>query len=231
MTNPVGSSSTSATAPTAASAATATASNTMDRNAFLKLLIAQISNQDPTNPMQGTEFVTQLSQFSLVEQAVNQSTQLGVLSTQMGGLSNNEAVQLVGKTVTIRGHNVAFDGTTATASNVTLASGAAHVTATVTDTAGHVVRTMDLGARQAGALSVHWDGRDDHGTTLPSGSYSVNVTATTSDNHAVIVTQDVTGVVSQVSFSNGYPEMVLDNGASAPISDLVTVGNGAPRTP
>lgn len=230
MTNPVGATLTSTQAdPTHASGAAAPA--TMDRNAFLKLLIAQISNQDPTQPMQGTEFVTQLSQFSLVEQAVNQSSQLGVLSTQMGGLSNNEAVQLVGKTVTIRGHGVSFDGTSATTSNVTLAAAAAHVTATVVDAQGRTVRTMQLGARPNGALSVRWDGHDDHGQSVARGSYTVNVTATTADNRAVVVTQDVAGTVQRVSFANGYPEMILDNGASAPISDLVSIGTGPAAAP
>jgi len=207
------------------------ATPSMDREGFLKLLVAQLSHQDPLQPTEGTEYVTQLSQFALVEQSLTQSNQLGVISTQMGGLANNAAVGLVGQTVTMRGHGVAFDGATATASNVTLAAPAARVTATLRDANGRVVRTMELGAKPAGAVSVAWDGRDDRGQTAARGTYSLTVTATTADDRAVAVTQDVTGTVARVSFDRGYPEITLDSGASGPISDLVTVGRAPARAP
>ncbi len=203
----------------------------MDRNAFLSLLVAQLSHQDPLQPQEGTEFVQQLSQFSLVEQAITQSNQLEVLSAQVRGLSSNEAVGLVGNTVTVRGHGVAYDGVTATSSNVSLGAAAHKVTATITDSNGRVVRTIELGPHAAGALRVGWDGRDDHGQSVARGSYSINVSATTEDGRAVNVTQDVTGTVVSVSFDKGYPELTLDNGSSAPISDLVSVSRSSARTP
>ena len=214
-----------------AARASAPASPTMDRDGFLKLLVAQLSHQDPLQPTEGTEFVTQLSQFALVEQSITQSNQLNVISTQVRGLSNNEAAGLVGQTVTIRGHGVAFDGAAATTSNVQLGAAAGRVTATLRDANGRVVRTMDIGARQAGALAVRWDGRDDQGQTVPRGTYSLTVTAMTVDDREVTVTHDVTGTVTRVSFDQGYPELTLDSGASAPISDLVNISRAAPRTP
>lgn len=207
------------------------ATPSMDREGFLKLLVAQLSHQDPLQPTEGTEYVTQLSQFALVEQSLTQSNQLGVISTQMGGLSNNAAVGLVGQTVTMRGHGVAFDGATATTSSVNLAAPAARVTATLRDANGRVVRTIELGAKPAGAVSVPWDGRDDQGQTVARGTYSLTVTATTADDRAVAVTQDVSGTVSRVSFEHGYPEITLDSGASGPISDLVTVSRAPTRAP
>ncbi|MDO9021151.1 MAG: flagellar hook assembly protein FlgD [Deltaproteobacteria bacterium] len=214
-----------------AARAAAPASPTMDRDGFLKLLVAQLSHQDPLQPTEGTEFVTQLSQFALVEQSITQSNQLNVISTQVRGLSNNEAAGLVGQTVTIRGHGVAFDGAAATTSNVQLGAAAGRVTATLRDAHGRVVRTMDIGARQTGALAVRWDGRDDSGQTVPRGTYSLTVTAMTVDDREVTVTHDVTGTVTRVSFDQGYPELTLDSGASAPISDLVNISRAAPRTP
>lgn len=204
---------------------------TVDREAFLKLLVAQLSHQDPLQPMEGTEFVSQLSQFALVEQAVAQSSHLGVLSTQVGGLANNEAIGLVGRTVTVRGSGVAFDGTTATSSSVTLGAPAARVTATLRDVNGRVVRTLELGARPAGALAVHWDGRDANGQPVPRGSYTLAVAAATEDGRPVSVAQEVTGTVARVSFERGYPQLTLDTGVEAPISDLVSVGTTRPRTP
>lgn len=204
---------------------------TVDREAFLKLLVAQLSHQDPLQPMEGTEFVSQLSQFALVEQAIAQSSHLGVLSTQVGGLANNEAIGLMGRMVTVRGSGVAFDGATATSSSVNLAAPAARVTATLRDADGRVVRTMELGARPAGAVAVQWDGRRDDGQLAARGSYTLSVSATTEDGRAVAVSQDVTGTVTRVSFDRGYAQLTLDSGVEAPISDLVSVGDQRPRTP
>jgi flagellar basal-body rod modification protein FlgD len=206
------------------------ASPSLDRDAFLKLLVAQLSHQDPLSPMEGTEFVNQLSQFASLEQAISQTSHLDVLSTQMRGLSNNEAVGLVGKAVTVRGHGISYDGVSATASSVSISAPAAQVTATLRDADGRVVRTLDLGARPGGPLSIQWDGRDANGQPVPRGSYQLSVAATTADGRSIDVTQDVTGTVTRVSFERGYPELFLDTGSAAPISDLVSVAD-RPRTP
>ena len=221
---------TSATSPagttSAASAiagAASSGSQPMDKQAFLKLLVAQIANQDPLKPMEGTEFVTQLSQFSMVEQQIAQSTQLGNMSTQLGGIANNDATALVGKSVTVRGKTMAFDGVTATTSAITLATPATKMTADIIDANGKTVRTIDIGAHAAGAVPITWDGHDATGNPSPAGNYTMRVTATAADGSPVSTTQDVTGTVTKISFDKGYPELTLDNGTTCPISDLVGV--------
>jgi flagellar basal-body rod modification protein FlgD len=210
---------TTTTDPTTA----ASASPTMDKNAFLKLLVAQLSHQDPLKPMEGTEFVTQLAQFSTVEQAIAQSTQLSNVSAQLSGIANNDATALVGKQVTIRGKSMAYDGATATTSAVTLGGPASKVTAEIVDASGKTVRMLDLGAHQAGAMPITWDGRDASGQPASKGNYTMRVTATAPDGSPVTSTQDVMGTVTKIAFDKGYPELTLDNGATAPISDLVGV--------
>ncbi|MCU0684270.1 MAG: flagellar hook assembly protein FlgD [Polyangiaceae bacterium] len=208
------------------------AASAMDKDTFLKLLVAQISHQDPLKPMEGTEFVTQLAQFSAVEQAMQQSQRLELLSAQMSGLANNAATDLVGKTVTLRGKSVAFDGVTATGASVTLGGAAESVKVTVRDASGKAVRTLDLGAKPAGALAVTWDGKDDAGQPVSAGSYSLEVQAKNADGAAIAVSQDVQGVVKGVFFDKGYPEILLDSGVRAPISDLIgVVGQAAPSSP
>ena len=195
----------------------------LDRDAFMKLLVAQLSHQDPLQPMQGTEFVTQLAQFSALEQAMAQSKKMDVVSTQLSGISANEATTLVGKQVTVRGKAIAFDGTTATGSSVTLGGPAAKVSVVVRDANGKAVRTLELGAKPKGALPIAWDGKNDAGQTVPPGSYTLSVSATGADGAPVTTSQDTTGLVTRISFEKGYPELVLDSGATAPISDLVSV--------
>lgn len=215
--------------PGALGAAQPSGDNALGKDAFLKLLVAQLSHQDPLKPMDGAQMITQLAQFSALEQAVAQSERLDLLSAQLTGISNSEATDLVGKSVTVRGKQFAFDGVAPTALGVTLGGPATSCTATIRDAQGKVVRTIDLGARPAGAVNVAWDGKDDKGQTLPAGSYTCDVTAKTADGSAVAVSQDVTGTVVSVSFEKGYPELILDSGAKAPVSDLVSVGGAAAK--
>ena len=81
-----------------------------------------------------------------------------------------------------------------------------------------------------GALPITWDGKDAAGQSAQQGKYSLRVTATTANGVAVHTTQDVSGVVTKISFDKGYPELTLDNGARGPISDLVGV-EAAPPVP
>jgi flagellar basal-body rod modification protein FlgD len=213
-----------ASAPTTAKEKTA-----LDKDAFLKLLVAQLSHQDPLKPVEGTEFVAQLSQFAMVEQAIAQSSKLEVLSTQVRGLSNNEATALVGKTVTVRGKGIAFDGALATGASASLAAPAAKVVVRIEDASGKTVRTLDLGPKNAGPMPITWDGKDDLGNVAPKGNYTIKVEATAQDGSTVATSQDVSGSVTKVTFEKGYPELLLDSGVTAPISDLVSVSGGQVR--
>jgi len=220
-------SSVTGTTPTTASATTdSKEKSALDKDAFLKLLVAQLSHQDPLKPTEGTEFVTQLSQFAMVEQAIAQSSKLDILSTQMTGLASNEATALVGKDVTVRGSGIAFDGVNATGSSINLEGPAQKVTVRIQDASGKTVRTMEMGPRTPGAMPVKWDGKDDAGQPVAKGTYSIKVEAQTADGQPVSTSQDVSGKVVKVSFEKGYPELVLDSGVTAPISELVSVGAG-----
>lgn len=230
MSNPL--SNVNGSSPTGASALpSAQGARPLDREAFLKLLVAQVRQQDPLKPMEGTEFVTQLAQFSVVEQAIQQSRQLDAVSTQLGGLANNAATSLVGQSVTVRGSQVAFDGSQAVPVNATLQGDAAKVTVTVRDAAGNVVRSVELPGHNAGTFSWTWDGRDNNGARVAAGSYRVGVAAQNSAGDSVATTQDVTGLVRRVGYDRGYPELELDSGARAPISDLVAVNGRSTSTP
>jgi flagellar basal-body rod modification protein FlgD len=221
----------SANSSNTGAASSAGTTPTLGQDAFLKLLVAQLSHQDPTAPMQGTEFVTQLSQFSLVEQSVAQSSALSSVNAQLGGIGNSQATDLVGKSVTINGSSFAFNGSLPTSASMNLAGNATDVQVTISDSSGNAVRTMDLGSKPAGLASFSWDGRETSGQLAPAGTYTIAVKATGTNGSTVAATQNVTGVVTSVNFSQGYAQLTLDSGATAPISSLVSVGastNSAP---
>ncbi len=195
----------------------------VDKEAFLQLLVAQLEHQDPLSPMEGTDFVDQMATFTQVEQQISQSKSLDLISLQLTGLASNEAVSLIGKDVTIRGNTIAYDGENATGAAATLDRSASEVTVTIRDANGQAVRTMDLGPTPGGAVQVPWDGRDDAGNPVPAGSFTMEIAARDSDGGVVDVSQDVKGRVVGVTFDKGYPEIILDSGARAPISDLIDV--------
>lgn len=202
----------------------------VDKDAFLKLLVAQLKAQDPLSPMEGTQFVQQLATFSQVEQAITQTKHLETVSLQLTGLQSNEAVGLIGKEVTVKGRTIGFDGVSPTGFSTNLVADAAATKVTIFDESGAPVRTMDLGPQKQGAVPVPWDGRNDSGGLVPPGSYTVKVEATDAAGEPVATTSDVRGRVVGVSFDKGYPEVLLDSGARAPISDLISV-HGASSTP
>src|SRR5690349_10864185 len=134
----------------------------MDKNAFLKLLVAQMKNQDPLKPMDNTDFVAQLAQFSNLEQVMGINTRLDTLAAQGQGMQNTQIAGLVGKTVTLNGKSVNLDGSgTGAAFAFSLPTASAQTTITIIDSSGKVVRSMDGGTRPAGMIKMAWDGKSD----------------------------------------------------------------------
>jgi len=216
--------STTSTSTTASTSLVTGADATLDKTAFLKLLVEQLKNQDPLQPQDDTQFVAQLAQFSTLEQSMQTNTALSTLTSVMQGQSNAQTTSLVGKTATLQGTKMTLDssGTAATGS-FSLAAASSATTATISDSNGNTVRQLDLGAKSAGITQFSWDGRNSTGNLQPAGTYTVTVSATASNGGAVSVTQNLSGVVTSVSFDQGYPVLTLANGASAPASELLRV--------
>jgi flagellar basal-body rod modification protein FlgD len=223
MVDSVSSSQSSQAAQNALSQATAQ-DQSLDKTAFLKLLVEQMKNQDPLKPMDNTEFVSQLAQFSNLEQVMGINTRLDQLSLQSQGMQNTQISQMVGDSVTVNGSNVTLgtDGTGGTIA-FSLDATSTKTTATISDSEGNVVRHIDLGGKNAGLNKVIWDGKGDTGENEPSGTYKVTVAATASNGAPMQVTQNTTSNVKSISFEKGYPELQLDNGLSVPVSELLRV--------
>jgi flagellar basal-body rod modification protein FlgD len=200
------------------------AHNAMGRDAFLKLLVAQLKNQDPLKPQDSAQFVAELAQFSSLEQSMAINDRLDMISIQNQGLANTQITALVGKVATVRGTMVTNPGTgIGVPVNFTMGGDAETVTVTIRNQAGETVRTIDVGAKKAGLANIQWDGRNDGGVVQPAGTYSVTISAKDAGENTITVAQETTSTVKSVSFDQGYPVLHLDNGVSVPVSDLLKV--------
>ncbi len=180
-----------------------------EKEAFLKLLVAQISNQDPLSPQSSEQYVQQLTQFSTVEQLM--SLNKGVDTLAIGQLSNNnqEALRFVGRDVTARGDS--FDHERGVPSEVSfnVDSEATDLTVVVTDEHGREVHRRDVRAPAGTRGSYTWDGVNEDGIAVDSGRYTVSVEARDAEGKLVPADTLVTGHVTGVRFDKGYPELMM----------------------
>jgi len=204
----------------------------LGREDFLQLLVAQLQNQDPLNPQQNYEYVAQLAQFSTLEQTTTINDNLDALILQSRGMSNAQVSTMLGAEATVAGSIITLDGKgMGTTLAFALGEGSTTTTVRIQDANGNTVRTLELGPKAQGAVSLRWDGKSDAGLLQPSGSYRVSVTAKDAEGTGIDVEQRTTGTVASISYDEGYPVLHLDNGVSAPVSDLIQVAAPAPLTP
>ena len=140
---------------------------------FLTLLITQLQNQDPLNPMDNEQITSQVAQLSTVT-GINQLNQtLLALSGQLDVSQSMQAASLIGKEILVPGTDIRVGtgeaGTQVTHFGMELLSDAAQVKVSIMDNSGKVVRSMELESYPAGVHSLAWDGKDDIGVTVQIG--------------------------------------------------------------
>ncbi|MBJ6801276.1 flagellar hook assembly protein FlgD [Geomonas propionica] len=216
---------TSAATTASASAAMKKATG-MNKDDFLKLFVTQLQNQDPLNPQDGTQFISQLAQLTQVEQAYNTNTNLQNLLGQGSNAGTLAAVSLIGKQVEAAGSQVELTSGSSSAINYNLGKSAQTVTVSVLDANGKVVKTITGGAQNSGNNSVTWDGTDNSGAALTPGAYSFSVSAKDAAGSAISATGLVRGKVNGVDMSGSTP--VLSIGAlKINLTDVSSVTEGA----
>ena len=147
------------------------------QDTFMKLLVTQMKNQDPLNPLDNAQVTSQLAQLSTVTGIEKMNT---TLQSLFGSYQSSQTLQAAG----MIGHGVLAAGSSLNLSNgqapfgIDLAGVADAVKVTILDASGRPVRSMDLGSQAAGMLPLQWDGRTDSGAAAANGQYSFTVSAT-----------------------------------------------------
>jgi len=152
-------------------------SNDIGQQQFLELMVAQIRNQDPFEPLENGEFLSQIAQFSTVSgiQDLQDS-----FSSFAGSISSNQALQasaLVGRSVAVNSDVAVLKAGSNIEGALGLPSNSTNVKVEFFNTAGELVRSVPLGEKNAGLVDFSWDGRDASGNAAPTGAYRIVATA------------------------------------------------------
>ena len=191
---------------------------------FLKLLIAQMQNQDPLNPASNTEFVAQLAQFSTLEQltTMNSNLEESLIFNQSvtESINNSMMVNFIGKSVSAESNEFLFDRLNSVDLQFELDQDILQGTIEILDNDGSVVRTISLDTMTAGLRSVTWDGLTNLGVSAESGNYSYSVTVYDMVGNEQEASPVFTGIVEGISYKDGTTHLDI-NGMLVPF-DKVT---------
>ena len=195
----------------------------LGKTEFLNLLMAQMQHQDPMEPLKDHEFVAQLATFSGLEQQMLSNDRLLELQLAQISTGNAQLAGFIGQSVVAKGDTLTIGDGAAPPVGVQLEGDAKTVEVTITDSTGKVVSTFEKGPLDKGHHDLTWSGKDANGIALPPGEYTVQVTATDDDGNAIAASPLLSGVVTGVTFENGYAELLVGDHHISP-ADILSVG-------
>jgi flagellar basal-body rod modification protein FlgD len=213
---PTSTTSTSSTSGSSGSSGSPT--NTLGQDAFLQLLVTELQNQDPTQPQDPNAMITQMAQFSSLEQQTDTNTLLTSMQGQVSALYQGQTANLIGSSVQVTSTALNLSGGTSSI-GIALPTAAAKVSLTIKNAQGQTVATLNPGAMAAGNQVVTWNGQNASGTQLADGTYTVGITATDASGNSVAATTTSMATVTAVNFSNGTI-MVTAGGQQYPLSSI-----------
>lgn len=202
-----------------------------DKHTFLKLLVAQLTNQDPLNPTEDKEFVAQLAQFTSLEQLQEINSGVDTLNTTMNQGQLMTATGFIGKNIVTNGNQVtkandANGNVITTRMFFTSEDDAAAAQANVYDGNGNLVFSEELGAFQAGTQEWKWYGTNLSGQEVPSGVYEVRFAAQDKNGKTVMLKTQFTAQVRGVLNEDGVYKLALDGNRVVPLTDVTEITDG-----
>lgn len=183
----------------------------LDKDAFFKLMLAQIKAQDPTNPMQSHEMAAQLAQFTSLEQLYNINSGIEGLAKNQDPSANFQVLNFLGKTVAADSskiYRVKGDKTHEIRFNV-MGDGVNSANVEVLDSTNRVVKSMKLGALKKGENNLVWNGLTEDGTASRAGEYRLRIEAKDNNGKKVAVQTSFSGKVSGVNFTPAGPVLMV----------------------
>ncbi|WP_371192663.1 flagellar hook assembly protein FlgD [Glaciecola sp. SC05] len=199
---------------------------TLKQEDFFALLTEQLANQDPTKPVNNDQMVAQMTSFTTADGISQLNEQFSSFAASMTSNQALQASSLIGQQVLVTG-NIGFkDGADGSISGVIVNEQTTQNTEiNIYNTAGEVVRTMQIGTQPAGNIEFNWDGTDNNGNSLPSGDYAVQVQGDIFGEVQALPTA-INRHVDSVSLSGSGQGVVLnlDGDVSIKLDDVIQIG-------
>jgi flagellar basal-body rod modification protein FlgD len=188
----------------------AVGNNQLDKDAFLKLMLAQMKHQDPSNPMQSHEMAAQLAQFTSLEQLNNIHTTLESIKNAQAPNTNYQALSFIGKRISSDSSKVMrAAGDTEHSLNFQLLGAATDVKITVKDAAGNAIRKLDMGAMKKGENAVKWNGLNDDGLSARPGEYHVAIEAKGANGQKIYAKTQLEGRITGLNYTAQGPVLMV----------------------
>jgi flagellar basal-body rod modification protein FlgD len=212
-----GTSSTSSTSSSTATGTTTSASASTMQDSFLKLLVAQLNNQDPMNPMDNAQMTSQMAQINTVSGIQQVNTTLQGIAGQFTAMQMMQGSTMVGHNVLVNDNQLTIQNGTASGA-FDLAGQAESVKVNVLSPAGQVIDTLNLGAQSAGRHNFTWDASSYNFTGAPS--FKVTATVGGQSIGATPMSQDY---VNSVGVENGSMAVDLQGHGSVSYSSIAAI--------
>lgn len=176
--------------------------NELGKNEFMELMIAQLKNQNPLEPQDNGEFISQLAQFSSLEEMQGLSGSVDDVANQFRSTQALQASAMVGRTVLAPSSIGILGAEGEISGNVEVPASTSGLRISIENQAGERVRQIDMGSQQAGVTGFSWDGKDGNGNSLPPGPYKVVAEASYPDGPEQLGTM-MSANVDSVSLGKG----------------------------
>lgn len=186
---------------------------------FLKLLVAQMNNQDPLNPLDNAQVTSQMAQINTVTGINGLTDTVEQLLTQFARLETMQAAQLTGRDVLVAGSSATLTAGTPVQAGYTLDVPAEKLKVEIFDANGALVRTLNLGGKPEGLGRFTWDGKTEAGADAAAGKYSISVTATVAGKESPATALAVRRVEGVRQEASGV-KLVFPGGEAVSYSDI-----------
>ncbi len=187
--------------------------DTLGKDAFLTMMVAQLKNQDPLNPMDGTDFTAQLAQFSSLEQQISTNTNLdAILGELKASTEETNLFNYIGKNITSDGNPVTVQNGEVIAGGLFTLEEPSTIDVVVYNSEGSAVRVLSSNNEliAEGTYDIEWDCRDEEGYKVANGEYTYDVIAKNIDGEYITVDTSTTGLVTGLTSSGGKAYLVVD---------------------
>ncbi len=181
---------------------TASGSNELGKNEFMKLMIAQMENQNPLEPQDNGAFISQLAEFSSLEEMQRISSSVNNFSTQFQSSQALQASAMVGRTVLVPASESPLDANGAISGIVDLQESTSSLSIDIYNGSGELVNQFNLGQQPAGTVPFVWDGTNSKGEQMPFDNYTIKAQASRTSG-AEQATTLLSANVNSVSIAQG----------------------------